>query len=143
MRDWQPLVALDPEAAEPLYAQIAAQVVDAILQGRLHPGAALPGTRSLADGLGVHRNTVLAAYDELYAQGWLRTERASGTFVADDVRQIPRLDGAARQRSAGCPRPSDTPRAAFGVVQDLARVAEKVPFRAVLVTPHPVSGAHR
>ncbi|MEO0811617.1 MAG: PLP-dependent aminotransferase family protein, partial [Myxococcota bacterium] len=41
-----------------------------------------PSSRSLATSLGVHRNTVLAAYDELTAQGWITTRPAKGTFVS-------------------------------------------------------------
>ena len=33
----------------------------------------------------MHRNTVLAAYDELMAQGWVRSEEARGTFVSESI----------------------------------------------------------
>src|SRR5262249_14337674 len=65
---------------------------------------------SLAESLGVHRNTVISAYDELSAEGWVKTTPAAGTFVADVVPE-PRLKGKIcgskttddrRQRTAAC-----------------------------------------
>lgn len=83
MRRWQLTVTLDPESALPLFVQISRAIAGEILSLRLRPGDALPGSRTLARSLGVHRNTVLATYDALIAEGWLRTEAADGTFVAD------------------------------------------------------------
>lgn len=55
---------------------------DAVRDGRLAPGARLPATRRLADELGVSRNTVKAAYDQLVAEGYLTARQGSGTQVA-------------------------------------------------------------
>jgi GntR family transcriptional regulator/MocR family aminotransferase len=66
----------------PLFLRIARAIADDVRRGRLRPGAAIPGSRELAQMLGVHRNTVLAAYRELVAEGWLTTEPARGTFVS-------------------------------------------------------------
>jgi GntR family transcriptional regulator/MocR family aminotransferase len=74
-----------PDDGGPLFARIAAALADDIRRGRLRAGDALPGSRSLAASLGVHRNTVLEAYGDLEAQGWIRTEPARGTFVAPSV----------------------------------------------------------
>ena len=51
-------------------------------RGRLAPGSALPGSRELAESLEVNRKTVIQAYAELDAQGWLATEQTRGTFVS-------------------------------------------------------------
>ncbi len=72
-----------------LYEQIANKIVEAIASGRLVPGQKVPGSRRLAEQLAVHRNTVLAAYDELIAQGWLETQPKQGTFVCQDLPQKP------------------------------------------------------
>jgi len=69
-------------AATPLFVQIARAITERIRRGRLRPGDPLPGTRSLARTLGVHRNTVLAACRELAAEGWITTSPARGTFVS-------------------------------------------------------------
>ncbi len=52
-----------------------------ILEGRLGANANLPGSRLLAEHLGVGRNTVLSAYDQLLAEGWVEARSGSGTFV--------------------------------------------------------------
>jgi len=56
---------------------------EAIRSGRLHPGARLPGSRSLAADLGISRGTVVQAYAQLIAEGWLTGTTGSGTRVAD------------------------------------------------------------
>lgn len=105
MRDWQLLVALDPGDERPLYVQISRQIVAAILDRRLPGGTALPGSRTLAGQLGVHRNTVLAAYDELYAEGWVSTVAARGTFVAEDLSRVPQLTSTRASRTTAPLRP--------------------------------------
>lgn len=78
---------IDPGHGGPLFLTIAEAITLDITRGRLRPGARLPGTRALARALGVHRNTVDAAYQELLTQGWLQAEPARGTFVAQDLPQ--------------------------------------------------------
>lgn len=79
-RDLQ--LQLDASCGEPLFLQISRAITGDIQRGRLRPGARLPGTRTLAESLDVHRNTVIAAYAELTSEGWIESCRASGTFVA-------------------------------------------------------------
>jgi GntR family transcriptional regulator/MocR family aminotransferase len=85
MRSWELTVALDPGGDEPLFLQLSRALQQDIRSGRLPPGSRLPGSRTLADELGIHRNTVLAGYSELISQGWLHTHPAAGTFVARDL----------------------------------------------------------
>jgi GntR family transcriptional regulator/MocR family aminotransferase len=68
----------------PLFLQIARQIAHDIQTRVLRPGARLPGSRELSRGLGVHRNTALAALAELISQGWLQTQARRGTFVSDE-----------------------------------------------------------
>ena len=78
--------AVEREASKrPLFLQIARTVVDDICRGRLKPGDRLPGTRTLARSLGVNRVTVLTAYDELAAEGWITVRPASGARVSDEL----------------------------------------------------------
>ncbi|MFC7345693.1 PLP-dependent aminotransferase family protein [Chryseobacterium zhengzhouense] len=65
------IVIIDNNIGIPIYRQIAVCITNAIRNGILKAGAHLPGSRELAKTLGVHRKTVLAAYDELYAQDWI------------------------------------------------------------------------
>jgi len=93
-------IRVDKGQKMPPYLQIAHAIIEEIRRGRLQPGGALPGTRHLAEELGVNRKTVILAYDELIAQGWLTPERARGTFVS------PRLPTA--QPAAFAFRPVET-----------------------------------
>uniref|UniRef100_UPI0028E90471 aminotransferase-like domain-containing protein n=1 Tax=Chryseobacterium indoltheticum TaxID=254 RepID=UPI0028E90471 len=60
---------------------ISNQLINAIQRGFLPFGIKLPGTRALSIILNVHRNTIVAAYDELFAQGWVESLPNKGTFV--------------------------------------------------------------
>ncbi|GAA4083310.1 PLP-dependent aminotransferase family protein [Streptomyces shaanxiensis] len=72
---------------------------DAVRDGRLAPGTQLPATRRLADELGISRNTVKAAYDQLVAEGYLTARQGSGTRVATLPSAAARpLEAAARAR---------------------------------------------
>jgi GntR family transcriptional regulator/MocR family aminotransferase len=82
MHKWEFAVALEREGNIPVFLQLARAVADDIRRGRLKPGDPLPGSRTLAGSLQVHRNTVLAAYAELAAEGWITTSAARGTFVS-------------------------------------------------------------
>jgi GntR family transcriptional regulator/MocR family aminotransferase len=75
---------------------------NAVRDGRLAPGARLPSTRSLAADLGVARNTVADAYDQLVAEGWLVARRGSGTHVSA---RVPHPD-TAPARVAAAPSPA-------------------------------------
>ncbi|MCE6992852.1 PLP-dependent aminotransferase family protein [Dyadobacter sp. CY323] len=75
------VILLDRLSGTPVYLQIARQMINAIQRGVLVTGVKLPGTRSLAEILDVHRKTVVAAYHELDAQGWIEMLPNKGTFV--------------------------------------------------------------
>lgn len=63
--------------------QIIQAVIRDIERGRLVPGTYLPSSRELAGIIGVNRKTVVLAYEDLVAQGWLATSATRGTFVSD------------------------------------------------------------
>jgi GntR family transcriptional regulator / MocR family aminotransferase len=67
----------------------------AVRSGRLPAGTALPSSRALARDLGIARNTVVDAYGQLVAEGWLAARHGSGTWVAD--RTEPPAAGPAAQ----------------------------------------------
>jgi len=58
-------LTLDPALQGPIYVRVAEAILMAVRAGQIQPGQALPGVRELADRLGVHRNTTLAALREL------------------------------------------------------------------------------
>ncbi|MBI5563622.1 MAG: winged helix-turn-helix transcriptional regulator, partial [Chloroflexi bacterium] len=72
-----------PSPDTPLYQQLYTHLRAAILSGELKRGLKLPSTRALADELNLSRNTVLNAYRQLLAEGYLEGHTGSGTFVAD------------------------------------------------------------
>jgi len=89
-----------PDERIPLFQRVAHAVAQAIRQGRLQAGQALPGTRPLAEQLGVNRATVIQAIQELEAEGWVVTEPNRGTFVASSLPEVGTTFGAAAPNSS-------------------------------------------
>jgi GntR family transcriptional regulator/MocR family aminotransferase len=84
-------IPLDRDAATPLFRQLYLRLKEAILAGDMGAQARLPATRELGRLLGVSRQTVLAAYEQLMAEGYLQGTVGKGTFVSAS------LPAAARQ----------------------------------------------
>ncbi|MBK6517179.1 MAG: PLP-dependent aminotransferase family protein [Polyangiaceae bacterium] len=82
-------VLVVPEGDAPIFARIAGAVVADIRRGRLRPGDTLPGSRTLAAALGVHRNTVLAAERELALEGWIEATPGGTTRVCATLPESP------------------------------------------------------
>ena len=74
---------IDPRSPTPLYAQIASRLRLAVSAGELRPGDALPSVRRLASQLRVNPATVVQAYRDLEAEGFLDMRQGTGTFVRD------------------------------------------------------------
>src|ERR671931_1862186 len=74
--------SFQPDSKIPLYQALYTHLRAAILSGELKSGMKLPSTRALADELNISRNTVLTAYRQLLAEGYLDSSKGSGTFVA-------------------------------------------------------------
>jgi GntR family transcriptional regulator/MocR family aminotransferase len=92
-------IHLDP--AKGLAQQLYQALRERILDGRLAGATRLPASRELAELLGVSRNTVGRAFDQLYAEGFVLTRVGAGTYVAE-------LAASARapQMLASSPAPS-------------------------------------
>src|SRR5258708_2025243 len=82
------LIIIDRSGDTAVYLQIANAFMHHIRMGVLRRGLQLPGTRELAVQLGVNRNTIKAALDELAAQGWIETLPRKGIFVAHDLPEV-------------------------------------------------------
>lgn len=82
---------IDPRSSTPLYAQIAARVRVAIAAGELSAGDGLPSVRLLAGQLRINPATVVQAYRELEAEGFVEMRQGAGTFVRE-------IEPARRQR---------------------------------------------
>ena len=114
------MLALDRAAETPLCRQLYQSLRSQILEGRLPPRARLPATRELARDLEVSRNTVLAAYDALLAEGYLDSRTGSGTSVAELPAQ-PALRKQGREKRA-LPRLSSR-----GLLMATQRVDQTIP----------------
>lgn len=86
-----PGIVLDRGQCGPLYLQIVAGLRRAIEQGQLNQGARLAATRVLADDWGVSRNTVVQAFDQLIAEGYVIAKIGDGSYVADALPEAPAL----------------------------------------------------
>jgi len=76
-------IALDlqPGASQPLFVQLGDQIRQRIIDGRIAAGLRLPASRSLAMTLGISRSTVVSAYEQLVAEGYIEGRRGSGHYV--------------------------------------------------------------
>ena len=99
------LLAIVPGAAEPIYAQIAAQLRRLIAGGRLSPGEELPSVRDVAGYHAINPMTVSRAYSQLESEGLLERRRGKGMVVAEsrrrplsDERRLAQLESALRER---------------------------------------------
>lgn len=75
-------LSLDKDSQEPLFIQLSKALKERIIAGTLPAGAPLPPTRELANSLGIARGTVVKAYEDLIAQGYLESITGSSTFVS-------------------------------------------------------------
>src|SRR5512144_3164467 len=75
------VIDLDRNDATPLYRQLSAGIAGLIGSGLLPPGSRLPSTRELSATLGVKRNTVITAYQELEVGGLVSSHVGRGTAV--------------------------------------------------------------
>lgn len=86
------LLSLDRDSSVPLLRQLYLELRRAILSGVPPAGARLPPTRALAERLGIARNSVVAAYEQLHAEGFIEGRVGAGSFVSRDLPEVP--DGA-------------------------------------------------
>lgn len=88
LRPWNFKIVIRRSSKVAAFLQIAHAIADEIKRGRLAPGTALPGSRELAEGLQINRKTVIQAYAELEAQGWVVSQKTRGTFVSAHLPEV-------------------------------------------------------
>ena len=74
-------IILDPKGG--LSRQLYEALKTRALDGRLSPGVRLPASRDMARLLNISRNSVLRAYEQLFAEGFTETRVGDGTYVAE------------------------------------------------------------
>lgn len=91
---WRSLPARDDD--QPMKRRLYSMLRAAVLDGSLPPSSRLPATRELARALGLSRNTVTHAYDQLMAEGYLTALTGSGTYVTPVLPEQALWAGASR-----------------------------------------------
>ena len=103
LRGPQMIFELNPSSVTPLFRQLYNELRAAILDHRLPAGTRLPSTRQMAEDLSVSRNTVLNAYEQLIAEGYIYGRTGSGNYVAKllDTAPVPPKSRAPRLSKRG------------------------------------------
>ena len=118
-----------PETGRPVIRQVYDQVRNAIHAGALKPGGRLPSSRDLAVRLGVARASVVAAYDQLLAEGYAEGRTGSGTYVSTDlsgVLDLPPPKPAPEPAAAGFGGADSVPAPAGGEPSDVGSLSADV-----------------
>ena len=79
------------DANSPIWLQVMTSLETEIVNGKLEPGAKLPGGRDLALAYEINPNTAARVYQELEKTGLSETRRGLGTFVTQDLERIASL----------------------------------------------------
>lgn len=140
---------LDPHAPGPgpLPQRLADQLRDLVATGTLRPGDPLPATRTLANRLGISRGSVVVAYEQLTAEGYLRAVHGSGTVVHPQLARLPRpvptTPTPAPVRSGPEPAPMIDLRPGVISTEFLATAAWRTAWRRAAADPGGVADSGR
>ncbi|MFY0627341.1 MAG: PLP-dependent aminotransferase family protein [Reichenbachiella sp.] len=85
MFPWKSIFNLDKNHKRPIFLQIVDVIISEVSKGRIKTGDLLPGSRRLAQLLSLNRKTVILAYDELLAQGWIEIRPSKGTYIKNTL----------------------------------------------------------
>lgn len=81
MLPYKSLIQIDRNSSVTIYIQVCNNFISLITNGTLQPSDILPSSRVLAELIGINRNTVKLAYEELISQGWAESVERKGVFV--------------------------------------------------------------
>lgn len=130
-------ISIDESSSIPLHRQLYERLRANILSGQLQAGARLPSSRSLAQELGISRNTVTTAYDQLLAEGYIESQVGHGTSVVslppEHLINVAPVRHAPFSVSSGHPALSQRGKLIAGMTfmaADEAFFADVPPFRA-------------
>ena len=119
------LQRLTPDAGSALNRQLYDCLREAILDGSLPPSSALPASRDLARETGMSRNTVLHAYAQLQAEGYVHSRVGSGTFVSATTPESQLSAGHARAVAPAAVTPVRLARRAQALVNDASAASRQ------------------
>lgn len=100
LRPWKTIFNISFNSDQTLVEQISEVIRKEISRGRLERGTPLPGTRILAEDIGVNRKTVVFAYEALIEEGWLESKYKSGTFISENLPLIKKQQPAVQKKAA-------------------------------------------
>jgi GntR family transcriptional regulator/MocR family aminotransferase len=125
-------IALTPRPdGMPLQRRLYGEIHTAILSGRLIPGSRLPATRDLALRLKISRGTVLVVYEQLCAEGYIRSATGRGSFIAPDLpdlRPVPAATENGETTPAGRHSTSSRHKAPAAVLSARGKKLALMPF---------------
>lgn len=90
MLPYKSLIQVDRSSPVTLYIQVCNTFISLITNGTLRPSDMLPSSRILAELIGINRNTVKLAYEELISQGWAESIERKGIFVLSKLPSVSR-----------------------------------------------------
>ncbi|MEZ4669365.1 MAG: PLP-dependent aminotransferase family protein [Anaerolineae bacterium] len=115
-------IALDRDGEEPIYRQLIRHIRSQIESGSLVAGTRLPASRDLAQQLNISRISVVNAYAELRAEGFLSAHAGRGTFIAGDNNgSTPQSNGHSSPNTATQEIPTTPDRS----IREMMRMARK------------------
>lgn len=130
-------VVLERSGDLPLPVQLADGIRSQVASRALAPGDALPSTRLLASRLGVSRGTVVAAYDQLIGEGYLRAEQGRPTTVHPGIERIHPPTAASRSESARATTAAPSSSPPGPASRPSAPVERPIPHPASVERPNP------
>lgn len=123
-----PIPGLD-RASGHLGRQLTQALREAIQVGNLKPGDLLPSSRQLAESLDIARGTVMEAYEQLIAEGFLESQTRAGTRVTSTLRTLPPTgSGSSKPMVNAMPTVLPVPAAAFANIAEQFKTLPPVPF---------------
>ena len=131
------LITLNAQSETPLYRQLYDSLRKAILAGLLAPGTRLQSSREIAKELSVSRNTVVNAFEQLLAEGYLEGQVGSGTYVS---RALPEELHSVKAVTRSCARTRGKVFAAFAPSVPRARTSARVSVRRARSGLFPLRG---
>lgn len=138
-----------PSERAPAWRRVCEALRRAVVSGALAPGRRLPSTRDLAGFYGVSRNTILQAYEQLTAEGYLEGRRGSGTYVLASLPEgflqvAPAAPEASRKQTRSASRRQLAPPPFLSGISDLesfpAETWLKLQREFVRSSPYSLSG---
>lgn len=115
-------IPLDRDSEEPIYRQLIRYIRSQVDSGAMPAGTRLPASRDLAHQLSISRISVVNAYAELRAEGYLSAHAGRGTFVAGERPPIPELVGNGMRHTQ---QPHDAPVTPDRSIREMLRLARK------------------